>query len=141
MAYELGTVWRIHVGDGAGSETFSLLGGEGSFEWSRSSDSIDYSSKDSAVYKFGTYGAHTMTFNVSGKVELPDTGLERIDDVQKASTKEVNVQIKKGSIVKFAGKVAIGNFSISAADAQAVTYSFNMMLADTPTTDDLGAAS
>jgi len=141
MAYELGTVWRIYVGDGGGSEVFSALGGEGSFDWSRASDSIDFSSKDSAVYKLGTYGAHSMTFNVSGKLELPDTALERIDDIQKSATKELNIQIRKSAITKFAGKVAIGNFSISAADAQAVTYSFNMMLADTPTTDDLGASS
>lgn len=141
MAYELGTTWRIHVGDGAGSEVFSALGGEGSFEWQRSSDSIDFSTKDSAIYKPMNYGAHSIMFNVSGKVELPDTALERINTVQKSTTKTCNIQIKKGSIIKYAGEVAIGNFSASAADGQPVTYSFNMVASDVPTTDNIGASS
>ncbi|MFN3424892.1 MAG: phage tail tube protein [Novosphingobium meiothermophilum] len=139
MAYELGSLWRIHVGDGATPEVFSALGGEGSFEWQRSSDSIDWSTKDSAIYKPMTYGAHSIMFNVSGKVELPDAALERIFAVQKSTVKECSIKIMKGAVTKYAGTVAIGNFSASAADGQPVTYSFNMVAADVPTTDALGA--
>lgn len=139
MAYQLGKDWRFCVGDGGGTEVFTAIGGEGSFEWSRASDSIDLSSKDDGTYKFGTYGLQTISFNVTGKVVLPDTALERIDTIAKSGAPTLNIQIKKGSTVKFNAEVGIGNFSCSFPNGDAATYSFTAMLSDTPVVDDLGA--
>lgn len=139
MAYQLGKDWRFCVGDGGGTEVFTAIGGEGSFEWSRASDSIDLSSKDDGTYKFMTYGLQSISFNVSGKVVLPDTALEQIDTIAKSGSPTVNIQIKKGATVKFQGEVGIGNFSCSFPNEGAATYSFTAMISDTPVTDDIGA--
>lgn len=139
MAYEIGKDWRVYVGDGAGTEVFSALGGEGSFEMQRASDDIDLTTKDDATYKNGTYGLQQITFSVSGKVKLPDTALTRIDTVAKSGTPEVNIQIKKGSTIKFLGRVAVGNFSTSFPSDGPATYSFSARNVGAPTTDNLGA--
>lgn len=139
MAYELGKDWRVYVGDGAGTEVFTALGGEGSFEMQRASDDIDLTTKDNTTYKSGTYGLQTITLSVSGKVKLPDTALTRIDTVAKSGTPEVNIQIKKGATTKFAGAVAIGNFSLSFPAEGAATYSFSLRNVGAPTTDNIGA--
>ena len=87
------------------------------------------------------YGRQTVSFRVSGKLTLPDTGLERADEIAKSATPEVNVQVVKGSIVKFEGLVSIGNVSCSFPDDEVATYSFDMKVADAPVTDDLGATA
>jgi hypothetical protein len=51
----------------------------------------------------------------------------------------VNVKIVKGATVKFAGKIAIGNFSTTYNKTGPVTYSFDMANVGAPTTDNLGA--
>ena len=63
------------------------------------------------------------------------------DEIAKSATPEVNVQVVKGSIVKFEGLVSIGNFSCSFPDDEVATYSFDMKVADAPVTDDLGATA
>jgi predicted secreted protein len=142
MAVEYGKEWRIKIGDGAsGTEGFDIIGGEGSFEWSRSSDEIDLSSKDDGVYKSSSYGQQAITFSISGKVKLPDDGLERAADVAKTSPPEVNIQVVKGAVKKFAGRVGIGNFSTSFPTDGPATYTFNMKNVGAPTIDNLGAAS
>lgn len=139
MAYEYGKAWRIHVGDGAGSEVFSALGGEGSFDWQRQSDEIDFTTKDDAVYKNSGYGLQSITFNVQGKLKLPDTALERIDTIAKSGTPEVNIKIMKGATEKFVGAVAVGNFSCSFPSDGAATFSFTARNVGAPSTDNLGA--
>ena len=140
MAYELGKDWRFCVGNGATpTEVFTPLGGEGSFEMSRASDQIDLSSKDDATYKFNTFGLQTISFNVSGKVKLPDTALQRIDTIAKSGSPTVMIQIKKGSTIKFHAEVGIGNFSASFPNGDAATYSFTAVLTATPIVDNIGA--
>lgn len=140
MAYVLGKDWRFCVGDGTTpTESFTAIGGEGSFEWSRASDQIDLSTKDDPTYKFMSFGLQSISFNVSGKVKLPDAALERIDTIAKSGDPMLNIQIKNGSTVKFEGKVGIGNFSTSFPNEGPATYSFTAMLSATPVLDDLGA--
>lgn len=140
MGVEYGKDWRIKIGDGAApTEGFSVVGGEGSFDWARASDEIDLSSKDDGIYKSTGYGQQAITFSLNGKVKLPDVGLERVDDIAKTSPPEVNIQVVKGAIVKFKGKVAIGNFSCSFPNDGPATYSFSMKNVGAPTVDDLGA--
>lgn len=141
MGYELGKDWRIHVGDGGGSEVFSALGGEGEFSFSRSTQEIDLSTKDDSDYALSDYGLQKITFSVSGNVKLPNTGLERMLDVSKSTSKRVNIQVKDGSIVKYAGEVAVGNVTITAGKGGAVGYSFAMTASTAPTTDDMGATA
>jgi len=141
MGVEYGKDWRINIGDGEETEAFDVLGGEGSFDWSRQSDEIDLSSKDDGVYKSSSYGQQAITFSVSGKVKLPDDGLERASEVAKTSPPEVNIKVMKGTIVKYAGKVGIGNFSASFPGDGPATYTFEMKNVGAPTTDDLGAVA
>ena len=68
--------------------------------------------------------------------------LEAAFTASKTSPPEKNVQIIDGDgIVKFAGTVGIGNFSMSAPDNGPATYSFDMSNIGAPTTDDLGATA
>lgn len=142
MANEYGKDWRIKIGDGATpTEGFDLLGGEGSWDFKRASDQIDLSSKDDGAYKAQGWGQQSITITVNGKLKLPDDGLERAFDVSKSSPPEVNIQLVKGAIVKFKGKIGIGNFSATGDQAGPVTYSFDMSAVQAPDIDDLGAAA
>jgi len=141
MGIEFGKNWRLKIGDGGGTEAFDAIGGEGTLDWGRQSKEIDTSSKDTGQYGTMGYGRQTVTFRVSGKLTLPDDGLERVDQIAKSATPEVNVQVVKGAVVKFEGLVSIGNFSVSFPDDEVATYSFDMKVADVPVTDDLGATA
>jgi hypothetical protein len=140
MGVEYGKDWRLKIGDGDPvAETFSFIGGEGSLDWKRTSDKIDLSSKEDGVYKSSGWGQQDISFSVSGKLRLPDTGLERAFDISKTSPPEVNIQVVKGAVVKFACRVGIGNFSNTFATDGPATYSFDMSNIGAPTVDDLGA--
>lgn len=142
MGSEYGKDWRIKIGDGASeSEAFNPIGGETSLDWKRASDEIDLSSKDDGAYKSGSYGQQAITFTVSGNVKLPDVGLEQADTISKASPPEVNIEVVKGAVVKYSGKVGIGNFSASFPKDGPATYSFDMKNVGAPTVDDLGASA
>lgn len=141
MAYELGKDWRLHIGDGGGSEVFSALGGEMSFTFSRATAEIDLSTKDDSDYALADYGLQKISFSVEGNVKLPNTALERLLDVSKSTSKRVNIQVKDSSIVKYAGEVAVGNVTIGAPRDGAVSYSFAMTASTAPTTDDMGATA
>lgn len=140
MATERGNDWRVEIGDGeTGTEGFDPIGGEISFDWSRSSSEIDESTKDDGVYGSTSYGQQKISFKVNGNVKLPDAGLTRASTIAKTSPPEVNIRIRKGTIVKFAGRVAIGNFSTTHAKDAPVTYTFDMANKGAPTIDNLGA--
>jgi len=142
MAKELGKNWRMYVGDGATpTEGFDVMGGEGSLSWSRASTEIDMTTKDDGVYGAQQFGLQSIKFGVSGKLSLPDDAMSRINTVAKSGTPEVNIQIKKGSIVKYAGEVSVGNLSLEFPTEGAATYSFTLVASETPTTDNLAATS
>ena len=141
MAIEFGKNWRLKIGDGEASEAFDAIGGEGGLDWTRQSKEIDTGSKDTGQYGTMGYGRQTVSFRVSGKLTLPDTGLERADEIAKSATPEVNVRVEKSGVVKFAGLMAIGNFSCTFPDDEVCTYSFDMKTAEAPTTDNLPATS
>lgn len=137
MAFELGKDWRLYIGSGGGSETFAALGGEGSLEVQRASDDIDLTSKDDATYKSGSYGLQSITLTVSGKVNLPDTALARLETVVKSGTPNVNIQVRKGASQKFVCAVSVGNLSVAYPAEGPATYSFNARNNGAPTTDTL----
>lgn len=139
MATERGADWRIEVKD-TGTE-FDPIGGEISFDWSRSSNEIDESTKDDGMYGSTSYGQQKITFRVNGNVKLPDPGLTRIASVAKTSPPETIIRVTKGAIVKFEGPVAVGNFSTTHPKDGAVTYTFDMANKGAPTVDDFGAAA
>jgi hypothetical protein len=140
MGTERGLDWRIQIGDsGTPTELFNNIGGEISFEWKRSSEEIDESTKDDGIYGSTSYGQQKIMISVNGNLKLPDTGIQAAAAASKASPPEVNVKIVKGATVKFAGKVAIGNFSTSHDKKGPVTWSFDMANVGAPTTDNLGA--
>lgn len=141
MGTEYGKDWRIQIGDGEAVEVFTAIGGETNFDWSRSSEEIDLSDKDSGMYGSTSFGLQKITFSVTGNAKLPDTGLERATEVSRTGPPEVNVKVMKDAIVKFAGRVSIGNFSTTHNKSGPVTYSFSMNNIGSPTIDNLGAAA
>jgi predicted secreted protein len=142
MGKEYGKDWRVEIGDGATpTEAFTPIGGEVSFDWSRSSKEIDLSSKDDGQYAATGYGQQSVQVSVNGKVSLPDTGLEAASDLAKAATPVGNMRIVKGAIVKYEGAMAIGNFSTTHPNDEVCTWKFDLKSAAAPTVDDLGAAA
>jgi predicted secreted protein len=141
MGTEQGKEWRVKIGDGEAVEGFLLIGGELSFDWSRSSQEIDESSKDDGAYGSTSFGQQKISIKVNGNVKLPDPGLERAAEVSKSSPPETRVQIVRGAVVKFDGLIAIGNFSTSHPKDGPVTYSFDLANKGAPTVDNLGATA
>jgi predicted secreted protein len=137
---EMGKDWRIQIGDDSDPVVYSPIGGETTFDWKRSSQEIDLSSKDDGIYGSTTYGQQKITFSVSGNLKLPDVGLLAAEAASKASPPQAPIKVVKGAIVKFAGVVAIGNFSVTAGKDGAVTYTFDASNVGAPDTDDIGAA-
>jgi hypothetical protein len=114
MGTERGLDWRIQIGDGGGPEVFTNIGGEISFDWKRSSEEIDESTKDDGPTAARPIGQQKITFSVNGNLKLPDPGLEAAFAPRRLAARGQR-KVVKGATVKFAGKVAIGNFS---GDAQ-----------------------
>jgi predicted secreted protein len=139
MAKEFGKDWRIKVGDGQNAETFQFIGGEVSFDWSRSSKEIDTSTKDDGSYATAGYGRQSVTIAANGKLSLPDEGFERLADVAKSPTPVLTIEICKGAIVKFKGAMAVGNLSTTFPDDDACTWKVDFKAAAAPAIDDLGA--
>jgi len=141
MAQEYGKDWRVCIGDGATTEVFTALGGETSFSFRRSSQEIDFSDKDSGTYGSTGYGQQKITISPSGNLKLPDPAFSKLFTASKASPPEINIQIKKGSVIKFHGKVGIGNFSSDADRNGPVTFSCDLSNIGAPIVDDLTAAA
>ncbi len=141
MATEQGADWRIEIGDGeSGSEGFDPIGGEISFDWGRTSTEQDESTKDDGVYGSTSFGQQKINIRANGNLKLPDPGISRASTVAK-TTREANVRIVKGAIVKFAGPVGIGNFSTTHPKDGPATWSFDMVNRGAPTIDNLGATA
>ena len=141
MSNEYGKNWRLAIGDGAVPEVFTPIGGETSLSFTRSSQEQDISDKDTGIYGASSYGQQKIAFKVSGNLKLPDAGLEAVIDASKDNPPEVMIQLKKGGIIKYHGKVAIGNLSTEFPTVGPATYSADMANAGVPIVDDLGAAA
>lgn len=139
MANEYGKDWRVCIGNGQQAETFAALGGETGFSFRRSSQEIDTSDKDSGAYGGTSYGQQKITISPSGNLKLPDAAFKLMSDASKASPPEINIQIKKGNVIKFHGRVGIGNFSSEHPQTGAVTFSCDMSNVTAPIVDDLTA--
>lgn len=137
---EYGRDWRIFFGDGGTTELFTALGGETGLDWKRASDKIDLSSKDDGIYKSSGFGQQELTISVTGNLKLPDTAFQAVQTASKASPPMIDVEIKKGAIVKYKGKCGVGNFSANFPQTGPATYSFDLTNIGTPDTDDLGAS-
>jgi predicted secreted protein len=138
MANEFGKDWRVHFKTGA--STFVAIGGETSLSWTRSSAEQDISDKDSGVYGATSYGQQKIAFKVAGNLKLPDAGFTAADTASKASPPQTEVKIMKGTVVKYQGLVAIGNFSAEFPKEGPATYSFDLANAAAPTIDNISAA-
>ncbi|MBM7407056.1 MULTISPECIES: phage tail tube protein [Sphingomonas] len=139
MANEQGKDWRINVKTGANA--YAPVGGETSLEWTRSSAEQDQSDKDSGIYGATTYGQQKIAIKVAGNLKLPDAGFTALEAASKLSPPEIEVQIKRGTVIKFQGLIAIGNFSASFPKDGPATYSMDLANAAAPTVDNLSAAA
>jgi len=142
MATEQGRETRLYISVGAGEAAVDTpVGGETSLDWKRASTQLDTSSKDDGIYGSSDYGQQKITISVSGNTKLPDPGLEAVETASKASPPQASFKIKRGEVVRYAGVMAIGNFSASFPNSGVATYSFDLANAGAPTTDDLTATA
>jgi len=138
MANEFGNDWRVAIKSGSG---FIPIGGETSLDWKRSSQEQDISDKDSGVYGATSYGQQKITFAVAGNLKLPDAGFAAAEAASKSSPPQVEVQIKKGNVIKYHGLIAIGNFSASFPKDAPATFSMDMANAAAPIVDAFTAVA
>ncbi len=139
MATRYGKDYRLKIKTGAA--TFILIGGEQQLTRKGSSREIDTSSKDDGLYETSGQGQKKITLSVSGKVKLPDEGLEAVYEAQKSAVPEGEFQIVHvltGAVV-FQAPMSIGNWSDSFNNNEAVPYSFDLNLTAAPTIDDIAA--
>lgn len=137
---EYGKDWQVCAGDGATPEVFTPIGGETSFDWKTATDKIDLSTKGDGNLKAQGFGQSSIDFAVQGKVKVPDASLSAIYDASQASPNTINIQVKtRAGVIKYEGQVGVGNFSCSAPNGDAVTYSFDMSATQTPTVNSLMA--
>lgn len=141
MAKKLGNDYRLFVGDGAGSETFTQIAGQRSLKYDRKATTIDISDKTSAPYGLKAPGNFNVQIDCEGVVDLPDTnGLSRSETLFKARTAG-NYQIRKspfssGDIVFAASCYTLDCSPDYPKDAES-TYTIQLGLAAVPTTDTL----
>ena len=135
---EFGNDWRVAIKSGDG---FIPIGGETSLDWKRSSQEQDISDKDSGVYGATSYGQQKITFAVAGNLKLPDAGFAAAEAASKSSPPQVEVQIKKGDVIKYHGLIAIGNFSASFPKDAPATFSMDMANAAAPIVDAFTAVA
>lgn len=133
---EQGKDWRVRIKSGA---TFIPIGGETTCRIGRSSQEQDISDKDSGVYGGTTYGQQKITIACSGNLKLPDAGFTAVENAGKASPPQVEVQVAKGSTIKFQGLVAVGNFNAEFPKDGPATWSFDLANVGAPTVDNISA--
>ncbi len=83
---KLGKNYRLKVGDGATTEAFAQVGGEGTLSFKGSSDKIDTSSKDDGNYKSSAYGQTEVMISLSGVLKLPDAGLATTTKIARSTS-------------------------------------------------------
>lgn len=137
MAYEQGDNWRLHIKVG---NAYVPIAGETNLEWQSQNTENDISDKDSGVYGATQYGNKKITFTVAGNLKLPDPGFAALEAASNASPPAADIQIKKGTIIKYQGPVGIGNFSATFPKGQPATYSVNLANSAAPTVNALSAA-
>lgn len=139
---EYGKNWQIYVGTPGSPETFAALDGETSFDWKTSTDKIDLGTKSDGNLKAQGFGQSTIDFTVQGKVKVPSTTLSALYSASQSSPPNIDIQIKTSTgAIKYQGQVGIGNFSASAPNGDAVSFSFDMSATETPTVNNLMAVA
>lgn len=139
MAKKLGNSYRLFIGDGAGTEVFSEIAGQQDLSITRSSATIDTSTKDNFPYGTQAPGLKTLSIAFNLIPDLPDaTGYGELE-TQALSTdpQPVNFQVKTGSTVVYEGSMYITDFNTSYGQNDAVKVTGTLVAADAPATDAL----
>lgn len=139
MANQFGKEYRIYVGDGdEEDEVFTAIGGETSFSYQANTPDIDLTDKDGAKTSYGT---RSHKFALKGNLKLPDVGFSALYAASKASPPHVNIQVKRGAVIKWQGLVAVGNMNYDADTNGPIPFTADLSNADTPVVDNLVAAA
>lgn len=136
MATEFGKDWRLYVTPSGGGAAVPL-GGERTTRWARASNDVDTSDKDGPS---GIFTPGRVTFAVQGNVKLPDAAIVALFNAAK-SGEVLDIEFRKGAVVKYANEVTVGNFSADFDQQGAVPYSFDLSAAGIATVDSLGATA
>lgn len=145
MAKKLGHEYKLYIGDGEVSETFTQIAGQTGITRDGSTTLIDQSSKTTGQIAIQAPGRKTLTFTCTGKLEVPDAnGIEAVYALQKVYPQvPANFQIRVDPFtdpeddVVFAGSMYVSNWSDDAPDQDNATYSFQLTCAEAPTIDYL----
>lgn len=140
MAKKLGNAYRLFIGDGAGTEVFTEIAGQQDLSISRSSATIDTSTKDNFPYGTQAPGLKTLSVSFNLIPDLPDAGGYGELESQALSTdpQPCNFQVKTGSTVVYEGSMYITDFNTSFGQNDSVKVTGTLVAAAAPTTDTLG---
>lgn len=134
---DFGKDYRPQFSADGSADSYVPINGDKTLDWNRASNDIDTSDKGGPS---GVFVPGRLTFAVSGTTKLPDPTFKLVYDACKAGT-VLSVQVQKGAVIKYDGKVTCGNWKSSFPSDGVATYSFDMSEYDTPTTDDLSASA
>lgn len=140
MAKKLGNAYRLFIGDGAGTEVFTEIAGQQDLSISRSSATIDTSTKDNFPYGTQAPGLKTLSVSFNLIPDLPDASGYGELETQALSTdpQPCNFQVKTGSTVVYEGSMYITDFNTSFGQNDSVKVTGTLVAAAAPTTDTLG---
>jgi hypothetical protein len=144
VAKGLGNNYYLYV-ESTTPGTYTLIKGQGDLKVSRSSSSVDLSSKADFPYALSAPGLRNVSITCDIKPDLPDAnGYTRLETLCAASPQApFNVQIRKGGLTGAAGDVIFqasmyGTITeTSMGQNAALTVSLELTLAGAPTTDVL----
>jgi hypothetical protein len=141
-SFKYGKDYRVLVAALATPTVFQELGGEGQFEINSSSDKVDFSSKDDSGINASGFGNRAIDMPISGKLKLPDAGLQIVFDASIAPVKEAIFQAKDmvADAVIFECRMGVGNFKRSAPNKEGVSWSVDTSAVAAPTVDLVDAA-
>jgi predicted secreted protein len=140
MSKKLGNAYRLFIGDGAGTEVFAEIAGQQDLSISRSSATIDTSTKDNFPYGTQAPGLKTLSISFNLIPDLPDADGYGELETQALSTdpQPWNFQVKTGSTVVYEGSMYITDFNTSFGQNDSVKVTGTLVAAAAPTTDTLG---
>lgn len=135
-----GEDYRLFVKSAGG--VYNDIDGEVSLQPNRQTNMRDQSVKGDGAYSVKKPAKTDVTFNVSGKLQLPDTdGIERVFELAKtraANDYQLRVTPFAGTDVLFEASMYASNMSAPGADDDDnATFSFQLTLAAPPTVDKL----
>ena len=130
MAKQLGRSMLLKIGDGAGSETFTVLAGVNSKTLTINNSAIDVTTPDAstpagALFAASLNGLKSMSLSADG-VFLDETAEARLNTVAMASDSSANFQLIVPDFGTYAGAFRVTSLEFGGETEGGVTFSSAM---------------